>query len=210
MWGGRSGAIIGRAVGVGQGVAAPLFPPPPEVLWPLGHRGLRVQSAEIKYPRHPRCGRAAVRHAAESVCRGLLLAVGVRCAHIVFLFPCPPRRSAPAPPSFAPLSARGLGVRPRWGGVYAPPSSLATFGSGGSLLAPLLPAQGHARPWANVALPPSLLSARGGDGAGLCVCLIVPLWFPRPCVVCIRGLSLAKRKGLGDRLATRVCGLPRP
>lgn len=50
VWGGRSGAFMGCAVGVGQGVAAPLFPPPPEVLWPLGHRGLHVQSAEIKIP----------------------------------------------------------------------------------------------------------------------------------------------------------------
>lgn len=75
---------------------------------------------------------------------------------------CPP--SAPFGRCPGAVCAPSLG-----GGVYAPPSSLAPFGSGGSLLAPLRPAQGLARPWANVALPPSLLSARGGDGAGLCV-----------------------------------------
>lgn len=173
MWGGRSGAVMGCAVGVGQGVAAPPFPPPPEVLWPLGHRGLRVQSAERKYPQHARCGRAAVRQAAECFCRGLFLAVGVRSAalrsHRVSLPLSPP--SLRSCPPFAPFGrCPGAVCAPSRVGVCMPlPHPSLRSGSGGSLLAPLLPAQGRARPWANVARPPSPLSARGGDGAGLCV-----------------------------------------
>lgn len=44
----------------------------------------------------------------------------LRCAHIVSLCPCPPRRFAPAPPSLPSVAARGLCVRPRWVGECMP------------------------------------------------------------------------------------------
>lgn len=105
--------------------------------------------------------------------------VGVFCLPWVFasltscfFSPVPPV-AALLPPLRSLRSLPGGCVCALAGGcVYAPPSSLAPFGSGGSLLAPLRPAQGLARPWANVVLPPALLSARGGDGAGLCVSLV--------------------------------------
>lgn len=171
--------VVARAhlwvVRSGSGRALPprFFRPRPKSFGRLAIEAFASNRPKEKYPQHSCCGRAAVRQAAESVCRGPLLAVGVRSAalrsHRVSLPLSPP--SLRSCPPFAPFGrCPGAVCAPSLGGgVYAPPSSLAPFGSGGSLLAPLRPAQGLTRPWANVALPPSLLSARGGDGAGLCV-----------------------------------------
>lgn len=170
--------------GSGRALPPRFFRPRPKTFGRSAIEAFTANRPKEKYPRHARCGRAAVRQAAECFCRGLLFAVGVRSAslrsHRVSLPLSPP--SLRSCPPFAPFGrCPGAVCAPSRGGVCMPLSlpSLRS-GSGGSLLAPLLPAQGRARPWANVARPPSPLSARGGDGAGLCVSLLPVLCAPSP------------------------------
>lgn len=134
----------------------------------------------------------------------------LRCAHIVSLCPCPPRRFAPAPPSLPSVAARGLCVRPRWVGECMP-LLLPSLRSGrGVRSSPRSAPRKASRVRGLMSLSPRPFSPLGVGMVLVSVCLGVPFCVHRPSVVCISGLSIAKRKRLCDRLAPRVCCLHRP
>lgn len=186
---GWSGLLVGWTLGrmkkkVGRGRAgrcrpafsaparSPLAARPSRPSRPIGRK--KIPPARPLRPRG--CSPSGrIRLSGSFVCRGCSL----RSHRVSFPLSPPSLRSCPP---FAPFGrCPGAVCAPSLVGVCMPLSlpSLRS-GSGGSLLAPLLPAQGRARPWANVARPPSPLSARGGDGAGLCVSLLPVLCAPSP------------------------------